>query len=225
MPPTPRPRTRPPPPLPPRQLYSPAGRRLGGAIKLGAGLAQLACNADWLLLALTTTGRVKLVHVGEQRTLLSTSVAPLVEDGAQGALSGRRPRELKAKGVGEWGEAWGSMQVGRGACTPAASSAHAFLKQLAGRRVGSNNQLGASLAARSSAKGRFPFTDLPRVLKTWSQPGSWQFSQPGWQPTSQPVTYSEPALLPYPTPPALPCPARTQWWRRGCRARAGPCWR
>lgn len=66
------------------QLYSPAGRRLGGALKLGAGLARLACNGDWLLLCLTTSGRLKLLDVREQRSMLSTTLMPLLEDGSQG---------------------------------------------------------------------------------------------------------------------------------------------
>lgn len=81
------------------QLYSPAGRRLGGPFKLGAGLARLACDSGWLLLAITTSGRVKLLHVGQQRSLLSTSVAPLVEDGAQGE-HGLRMRERKGASEG-----------------------------------------------------------------------------------------------------------------------------
>ncbi len=61
-------------------------------MKLGAGLARLACDGGWLLLAITTSGRVKLVHVGEQRTLLSTTLAPLLEDGSQR----ESPRGLRA---------------------------------------------------------------------------------------------------------------------------------
>lgn len=68
----------------PLQLYSPAGRHLTAPLKLGAGIAKLACDAAWRLLVLTTSGAVRLFDVESLRSLLTASLAPLLEDGCTG---------------------------------------------------------------------------------------------------------------------------------------------
>lgn len=72
------------PALPRLQLYSAAGRHLTAPLKLGAGIAKLACDAAWRLLALTTSGAVRLFDVEAQRSLLTASLASLLEDGCTG---------------------------------------------------------------------------------------------------------------------------------------------
>lgn len=62
-------------------LYSPAGRHLTAPLKLGAGIAKLACDSAWRLLVLTTSGAVRLFDVEALRSLLTASLAPLLEDG------------------------------------------------------------------------------------------------------------------------------------------------
>eukprot|EP00887_Chlorella_sp_A99_P002134 scaffold21.g2134.t1 len=63
-------------------IYSRAGRRLTAPLKLGAGVARLACDDGWRLLALTTSGAVRLLDVGAMRALLTTSLVPLLEGGS-----------------------------------------------------------------------------------------------------------------------------------------------
>ncbi|PSC72094.1 HIRA isoform X1 [Micractinium conductrix] len=62
-------------------LYSRAGRHLTAPLKLGSGIAKLACDAAWRLLALTTSGAVRLFDVEAMRSLLTASLGPLLEDG------------------------------------------------------------------------------------------------------------------------------------------------
>ena len=71
-------------PTPCPQLYSPAGRHLTAPLKLGAGIARLACDSAWRLLALTTSGAVRLFDAEALRSLLNVSLAPLLEDGCTG---------------------------------------------------------------------------------------------------------------------------------------------
>ena len=59
-----------------------AGRRLTAPVKLGAGIARLACDDAWRLLAITTSGSVRLLDVEPLRTVLTASLAPLLEGGA-----------------------------------------------------------------------------------------------------------------------------------------------
>ena len=66
------------------QLYSPAGRHLTAPLKLGAGIARLACDSAWRLLALTTSGAVRLFDAEALRSLLNVSLEPLLEDGCTG---------------------------------------------------------------------------------------------------------------------------------------------
>lgn len=73
------------------QLYSPAGRHLTAPLKLGAGIAKLACDSAWRLLVLTTSGAVRLFDVEALRSLLTASLAPLLEDGCTGGLTGKAP--------------------------------------------------------------------------------------------------------------------------------------
>ncbi|KAI3438112.1 hypothetical protein D9Q98_000553 [Chlorella vulgaris] len=63
-------------------LYSAAGRHMAAPLKLGAGIAALACDSAWCLLALTTSGTVRLFDAESLRSLLNASVAPLLEDGS-----------------------------------------------------------------------------------------------------------------------------------------------
>lgn len=74
------------PPRSTSQLYSPAGRHLTAPLKLGAGIAKLACDSAWRLLVLTTSGAVRLFDVEALRSLLTASLVPLLEDGCTGGL-------------------------------------------------------------------------------------------------------------------------------------------
>lgn len=73
------------------QVYSAAGRRLSAPLKLGAGIARLACDQHWRLLALTTSGSVQLFDVGTMACVSKAALGPLLEDGAalQGAALSR----------------------------------------------------------------------------------------------------------------------------------------
>ena len=87
-------------PCPALQLYSPAGRHLTAPLKLGAGIAKLACDSAWRLLVLTTSGAVRLFDVEALRSLLTASLAPLLEDGCTGGLTVKRILPGCVLGVG-----------------------------------------------------------------------------------------------------------------------------
>jgi protein HIRA/HIR1 len=63
-------------------LYSAAGRRLAAPLKLGAGIVLLAAGAGWRLLALTSSGAVRLLDVERLEQVLEAGAGPLLEGGA-----------------------------------------------------------------------------------------------------------------------------------------------
>ncbi|KAL4452249.1 hypothetical protein ABPG75_007911 [Micractinium tetrahymenae] len=74
-------------------LYSRAGRHLAAPLKLGAGIAKLSCDAAWRLLALTSSGSVRLFDVEALRSLLNASLAPLLEEEGVTVLDARLSRQ------------------------------------------------------------------------------------------------------------------------------------
>ncbi|KAL4441231.1 hypothetical protein ABPG77_011468 [Micractinium sp. CCAP 211/92] len=74
-------------------LYSRAGRHLAAPLKLGAGIAKLSCDAAWRLLALTSSGNVRLFDVEALRSLLNVSLAPLLEEEGVTVLDARLSRQ------------------------------------------------------------------------------------------------------------------------------------
>ena len=60
------------------QVYTPAGRRMLPAMKLGAAPASLSSNGAWGLLVVCRDGSLRVWDVQHLTSLLDTNVAPLV---------------------------------------------------------------------------------------------------------------------------------------------------
>lgn len=140
-------------------LYSRAGRRLTAPLKLGAGIARLACDGGWRLLALTTGGVVRLLDVERLACLLSASLAPLLEGGgsvldARLSRAGQPVLTLSDASAYAWSaelQAW--LCVADDSC---AASQFAPLLRLGAQGELSGLQAEALAAARRGAASTLP---------------------------------------------------------------------